>query len=109
MRWTRAHTIWLVMTLGLLTGAFISLYRWFDAAGNFTGAPPLTQILLYPGLGALLITALLSLPVLGLITSLTWRARRGPAGKCPECEYDLTGLRSDRCPECGADLPRPRK
>jgi len=21
--------------------------------------------------------------------------------KCPDCEYDLTGLESNRCPECG--------
>jgi hypothetical protein len=28
-------------------------------------------------------------------------SRRFAEGKCPQCEYDLTGLTSARCPECG--------
>ena len=27
--------------------------------------------------------------------------------KCPDCEYDLTGLDSDRCPECGSLIASP--
>ncbi len=30
-----------------------------------------------------------------------WVAR---PGHCPECDYDLRLLKSDRCPECGSDL-----
>lgn len=26
--------------------------------------------------------------------------------KCPDCDYDLTGLDPDRCPECGRVLDR---
>jgi ssDNA-binding Zn-finger/Zn-ribbon topoisomerase 1 len=52
------------------------------------------------------------LPMWMASTALVWRetrverrrriARRG-AGHvtCPECDYDLTGLREARCPECG--------
>ncbi|HZN66027.1 MAG TPA: hypothetical protein VFB66_12095 [Tepidisphaeraceae bacterium] len=31
-----------------------------------------------------------------------WRRRRTPAGRCPECGYDLRAS-PGRCPECGAD------
>jgi hypothetical protein len=26
--------------------------------------------------------------------------------RCPDCEYDLTGLDPDRCPECGRAIDR---
>ncbi|NOX58950.1 MAG: hypothetical protein GXP29_08850 [Planctomycetes bacterium] len=41
--------------------------------------------------------------ILGIF--LLWRGwrprRRGEAPHCRQCEYNLTGLQSDRCPECG--------
>jgi hypothetical protein len=38
-----------------------------------------------------------------------WRKARGArAGKCPNCRYDLVGLRSDAaCPECGHERTPP--
>ena len=49
-----------------------------------------------------------------LLTVYAWRetrAERGPraaesAGPiaCPECDYDLTGLKGTRCPECGTEF-----
>lgn len=32
------------------------------------------------------------------------RADRLQSGRCPSCEYNLTGLREPRCPECGTAL-----
>ena len=43
----------------------------------------------------------------GLVAYECWRrARLRPAGECPRCRYELTGLRRNpdgaiRCPECG--------
>jgi hypothetical protein len=34
------------------------------------------------------------------------RRKRGAAGLCIRCGYDLQGAAHDRCPECGADVPR---
>ncbi len=54
--------------------------------------------------------ALLWLPVLFLSTH-TIRAHRRRArtrrGRCPNCNYDLTGLASSNCPECGIAPPPP--
>ena len=30
-----------------------------------------------------------------------WRIRRTRRGRCPACDYDLTGHLSGVCPECG--------
>lgn len=30
-----------------------------------------------------------------------WPRRRGSTPHCPQCDYNFTGLTSDRCPECG--------
>jgi hypothetical protein len=40
---------------------------------------------------------------------LAIRARRRPAepGRCPRCDYDLTGNVSGVCPECGTKLAKP--
>ncbi len=36
---------------------------------------------------------------------LLWRrSRRHPPGFCDNCDYNLTGLVSDRCPECGENI-----
>ena len=32
----------------------------------------------------------------------------GPGVHCRNCDYELTGIDSDRCPECGNDLTRPK-
>lgn len=43
----------------------------------------------------------------GLAAWSAWRCRHplaNPAGECPVCGYDLTGLRRPVCPECGADV-----
>jgi hypothetical protein len=46
------------------------------------------------------------LGVLGCL--LIWRGwrvrRRGETPRCRKCDYNLTGLTSDRCPECGLSL-----
>jgi len=31
--------------------------------------------------------------------------RRFDESKCPRCDYDLTGVDTDRCPECGSARP----
>ena len=46
------------------------------------------------------------LALIGLF--LVWRGwrirRRGDVPRCRKCDYNLTGLASDRCPECGTSL-----
>jgi hypothetical protein len=50
---------------------------------------------------------LMILPLVGglllLISGLRTR-RRGQTPHCRNCEYNLTGLTSERCPECGAEV-----
>lgn len=36
-----------------------------------------------------------------------WPRRRGDATFCAACEYNLTGITSEKCPECGAELNKP--
>lgn len=43
--------------------------------------------------------------VIGIVLIRRSRARRhGDAPHCRRCDYQLTGITSDRCPECGAHL-----
>ncbi len=37
---------------------------------------------------------------------MTLKETTGTAHRCLECDYNLTGLTSDRCPECGAKIDR---
>lgn len=50
---------------------------------------------------------LMAVPLVGglllLIGGLRAR-RRGRTPHCRSCDYNLTGLTSDRCPECGAEV-----
>jgi hypothetical protein len=55
------------------------------------------EMLLYGGAGVLL--ASLVLLVAGM-----WPRRRGEEPHCRKCDYNLTGLPSDRCPECGGTI-----
>ena len=50
--------------------------------------------------GAVLVT----LAALWLGWNVRATFRRPRRGYCPRCNYDLTGLLSDRCPECGRPL-----
>lgn len=46
------------------------------------------------------------------IVALTRNSRRvswPPLGRCPKCDYDLTGLSDDACPECGFGVSLWRK
>ncbi len=42
--------------------------------------------------------------LLSLVTGLIWWRVRGPAGRCRNCNYDLTGNTSGVCPECGTPV-----
>jgi hypothetical protein len=44
--------------------------------------------------------------VLGASFLVEWRwpRRKGEAPHCAKCDYNLTGLQSDRCPECGTPI-----
>jgi hypothetical protein len=52
------------------------------------------EMLLYGGTGVVLASLVL------LVTGM-WPRRRGEEPHCRKCDYNLTGLPSDRCPECG--------
>ncbi|MCB9838416.1 MAG: hypothetical protein H6813_03675 [Phycisphaeraceae bacterium] len=55
---------------------------------------------------ALLVTPLMF--VLSAIKTQTTVGARFDDSRCPHCDYDLTGLASDRCPECGSPLEAAR-
>jgi len=44
-----------------------------------------------------------------VVVGWLWRRLRTPAGHCPSCRYDLSGIDAPRCPECGAATPRPSR
>ncbi len=54
------------------------------------------------------VTILFWLGLVVLAVVLLWRnvrgRRVGDEPRCQGCEYNLTGLESNRCPECGATL-----
>ncbi|HPF40615.1 MAG TPA: hypothetical protein P5081_16080 [Phycisphaerae bacterium] len=53
----------------------------------------------------------LSAPYPLLVLALWYRRRRRRRAMrhhCVQCEYDLTGVESDRCPECGTARETPR-
>ncbi len=49
------------------------------------------------------LVALLAVGIL-LLRMLSRPRRRGTTPHCARCEYNLTGLTSDRCPECGTEM-----
>ena len=52
----------------------------------------------------LILLAALVVAVILLIRMLGRPRRRGNTPHCARCEYNLTGLTSDRCPECGTEM-----
>lgn len=57
------------------------------------------------GLVALLLTAIMFvIPAVVLLRRGFFPRRVGTTPHCARCEYNLTGLTSERCPECGANL-----
>lgn len=74
-------------------------------SGKVTLSPssPITQLFSGIGLGLFGLALIATLLVTGLLLiRIGFRSRRrGSTPRCRTCEYDLTGLVSDRCPECG--------
>lgn len=52
----------------------------------------------------LILLAALVVAVILFIRMLRRPRRRGTTPHCARCEYNLTGLTSDRCPECGTEM-----
>jgi hypothetical protein len=50
------------------------------------------------------IAVLIALAGIWLLKIGRWPRRRGSERHCRRCEYNLSGLSSDKCPECGAQL-----
>jgi hypothetical protein len=59
-----------------------------------------------PALDLLVLILVTSLSVIGILVFLAmlYRPRRGTMPHCPRCDYNLTGLTSERCPECGTTI-----
>ena len=53
-----------------------------------------------------LVVAFAGLPATTLGRRLWLWSRRRPFGRCPQCNYDLTGNVSGTCPECGRKVPQ---
>lgn len=67
------------------------LSRWWPTVGWSSGVEGSRAVPLWLPVAAALVGA-----------GLLWhRDRRRPAGHCPRCGYDLTGIASGNCPECG--------
>lgn len=52
----------------------------------------------------LMLMALAALPIVGIAARKAHRAAQQTAGKCRQCDYDLTGNMSGVCPECGTKI-----
>ena len=92
----------------LLTAVFIvasTLFAFLGTPIAITGGVPLAGWLDPVIAGATL--AIATSPLAFVLCAISPGAKVGQSfdeSKCPGCDYDLTGLDSDRCPECGTPI-----
>jgi hypothetical protein len=85
-------------------GVVVSNRKRVSTGGPFIVWPHPLTLPLYPVWGGLLAdSALYATMSLGLWRLGIWlrKAKRAPPGHCPQCGYNLAGIRGP-CPECGA-------
>lgn len=100
----RLFKTWATLLIGVFIVSSI-LFAILGATRVVTGGKPVLGLLDPVIAGAAL--AIASSPLAFAICAIMPGSKVGRAfddSKCPECDYDLTGLESDQCPECGHRL-----
>ena len=100
----RLFKTWATLLIGVFIVSSI-LFALLGAPLVITGGKPILGRLDPVVAGATL--AIASSPLAFAICAIMPGTKVGRAfdeTKCPDCDYDLTGLDSDRCPECGRAL-----
>lgn len=88
--------------LGAVTYLLIVLDDYSTMGDSFYLAYPLSAAV---GSGAMLVAGLVMLLASNALANLLIPSNRP---YCPNCGYELTGMRSGKCPECGVELPTPQ-
>jgi hypothetical protein len=102
----RLIKMWLVLTVVLFVGAS-ALFALLGTPSSIYGGAPILGWLDPVIAGA--IFAITTSPLVFAFRIFKSKGHTGPVfdeTKCPACDYDLTGLESDRCPECGRAVDR---
>jgi len=90
----------IIAVLGTRKGKLLTIVRSTAIAGNAMFIVLGVQAILnYTIIGMILCIGAAAANVVAIVTAPSWRHQQDMI--CPECDYDLRGLRSRGCPECG--------
>lgn len=100
----RLFKAWAIILVGVFLVAS-TLFAILGTPSAVTGGVPILGWLDPIIAGATL--AISTSPLAFVLCAISPKTKIGPTfddTKCPQCDYDLTGLTSDRCPECGRPI-----